>query len=87
MLSPFVFAICSSFNVVQAQLLEQDNRDVSEVGVTDDIRTIDDELRKMLVDIFTENASLRKQVNSVIRHALKLDIQCKKDDIPNEKLD
>ncbi|KAL6217006.1 hypothetical protein ACLB2K_010224 [Fragaria x ananassa] len=71
----------------EAQLLEQDNRDVSEVGVTDDIRTIDDELRKMLVDIFTENASLRKQVNSVIRHTLKLDIQCKKDDIPNEKLD
>ncbi|KAL6208389.1 hypothetical protein ACLB2K_019339 [Fragaria x ananassa] len=70
----------------EAQLLEQDNRDVSEVGVTDDTRTIDDELRKMLVDIFTENASLRKQVNCVIRHALKLDIQCKKDDIPNEKL-
>ncbi|XP_024164890.1 PX domain-containing protein EREL1 isoform X2 [Rosa chinensis] len=75
----------------EAQLLEQDNRDdVSDVGeaddVTDDTRTTDDELRKMLVDIFTENASLRKQVNSVIRHALKVDIQCKKDDVPNDKL-
>ncbi|XP_050366291.1 PX domain-containing protein EREL1 isoform X2 [Argentina anserina] len=73
----------------EAQLLEQDNRIVSEVGeayyVADDIRTTDSELRKMLLDIFTENASLRKQVNSVIRHAIKLDIQCKKDDAPNNK--
>ena len=72
---------------VQAQVLQQDNIDVGEADdATDDTRTTDNELRKMLRDILTENASLRKQVNSVIRHALKMDIQCKKDDVPDDKL-
>lgn len=72
---------------VQAQVLQQDNIDVGEADdATDDTRTTDNELRKMLRDILTENASLRKQVNSVIRRALKMDIQCKKDDVPDDKL-
>ncbi|KAL5786040.1 hypothetical protein ACOSQ2_008432 [Xanthoceras sorbifolium] len=32
--------------------------------------TMDDELRKMIADIFVDNAKLRKQVNSVMRRAL-----------------
>jgi hypothetical protein len=34
----------------------------------------------MLADIFIDNARLRKQVISVMRHALKLDIMSKKED-------
>ena len=34
----------------------------------------------MLTDIFTDNARLRKQVISVTRHALKLEIMSKKED-------
>lgn len=83
----FVLSVLIIRHFVQAQVLEQDNRDVGEADdATDDTRTIDKELRKMLVDILTENASLRKQVNSVIRHAHKTDIQCKKDDVPDDKL-
>ncbi|KAK9945983.1 hypothetical protein M0R45_011470 [Rubus argutus] len=72
----------------EAQVLQLDNRDVGEADdATDDTRTTDNDLRKMLIDILTENASLRKQVNSVIRHALKMDIQQrKKDDVPDNKL-
>ncbi|CAK9154605.1 unnamed protein product [Ilex paraguariensis] len=49
--------------------------------VDDDTRTIDDdELRKMLTGIIIDNARLRKQVNFVIRYALKIDISSEKDD-------
>ncbi|BBG95529.1 Phox domain-containing protein [Prunus dulcis] len=62
----------------EGQLLAQDNGATTDVGevdnFVDDTRTTDDELRKMLADIFSENASLRKQVNSVIRQACKMDI-------------
>ncbi|CAL8996980.1 unnamed protein product [Prunus brigantina] len=62
----------------EVQLLAQDNGATTHVGevdnFVDDTRTTDDELRKMLADIFSENASLRKQVNSVIRQACKMDI-------------
>jgi hypothetical protein len=34
----------------------------------------------MLADIFVDNARLRKQVNSVTRHALRVDIMSKKED-------
>ncbi|KAE8687460.1 Adenine phosphoribosyltransferase 5 isoform 1 [Hibiscus syriacus] len=35
---------------------------------------IDDELRKIIADIFTDNAKLRKQVNSQLRYRLECDI-------------
>ncbi|XP_052194943.1 PX domain-containing protein EREL1 isoform X2 [Diospyros lotus] len=41
---------------------------------------LDEELRKMLKDIFTDNARLRKQVNSVLVCALKMGTQAEKDD-------
>ena len=40
----------------------------------------DDELRKMLTDIFVDNARLRKQVNSVIRCALNTYVKSDDDD-------
>ena len=63
----------------QAPLLAQDNELVvagnKNDNITNDESRIDDnELRKMLKDIFLENARLRKQVNSVIRRSLKTDI-------------
>ncbi|KAF5748170.1 phox domain-containing family protein [Tripterygium wilfordii] len=42
----------------------------------DDSRTIDVELRKMLAEIFTDNARLRKQVNAALRRVLKMDKVC-----------
>ncbi|KAL5559776.1 hypothetical protein UlMin_035987 [Ulmus minor] len=41
--------------------------------IDDNTMTTDDELRKMLTAIFVDNVRLRKQVNSVVRHALKLE--------------
>jgi len=59
----------------QAQLLAQDVENVVDAAegyrTTDDTGTTNEELRKMLANIFVDNASLRKQVNSVIRCALK----------------
>lgn len=56
---------------IQAQLLAQDvESSMAEVygdGIGD---TTDDQLRRMLTDVFIDNATLRKQVNSVIRCTL-----------------
>ncbi|XVE71201.1 hypothetical protein DITRI_Ditri10aG0131800 [Diplodiscus trichospermus] len=41
---------------------------------------IDEELRKIMADIFTNNAKLRKQVNSHLRHRLKCDVVSKNND-------
>lgn len=62
--------------IEQAQLLAQDVENAlvaegrSQNSNNADTRTKDDELRKMLTDIFIDNATLRMQVNSVIRCAL-----------------
>lgn len=40
----------------------------------------DAELRKMMSEIFIDNTKLRKQVNFVIRRALKLERKSEKDD-------
>lgn len=40
----------------------------------DDATTTDDELRKTLANIFIDNVKLRKQLNSVLRHSLKMDV-------------
>ncbi|PNX77587.1 phox domain-containing protein, partial [Trifolium pratense] len=62
----------------QAQLLAQDVENVVDAlegnTTTNDTETTN-ELRKMLADIFVDNASLRKQVNSVIRRALIANIK------------
>ncbi|RVW92042.1 PX domain-containing protein EREX [Vitis vinifera] len=62
--------------LAEAQLLAQDVENAlvaegrSQSSNNGDTRTKDDELRKMLTDIFIDNATLRMQVNSVIRCAL-----------------
>lgn len=74
--------------LAEAQLLTENNETTASgvgVGVDEthdknDSTSLDDELRKMLADIFVDNARLRKQVNSVTRHALRVDIMSKKED-------
>ncbi|RXH92092.1 hypothetical protein DVH24_021115 [Malus domestica] len=59
----------------EAQLLAEDNGATGEVdNLDDDVRTIDNELRKFLAEFFSENARLRKQVNCLICSARKTDI-------------
>ncbi|WJX74937.1 hypothetical protein P8452_58529 [Trifolium repens] len=64
--------------LAEAQLLAQDVENVvdavEENTTTDDTGTTN-ELRTMLANIFVDNASLRKQVNSVIRRALIANIK------------
>ncbi|THG01162.1 hypothetical protein TEA_015875 [Camellia sinensis var. sinensis] len=48
--------------------------------IDDETRAVDDELRNILKDIFIDNAKLRKQVNSVLRYSLKMNISTEKDD-------
>ncbi|KAG2723131.1 hypothetical protein I3760_02G157800 [Carya illinoinensis] len=76
--------------LAEAQLLAQDVENA--VAVVDESRnvngsnkrTTDDELRKMLTDVFVENAGLRKQVNSVIRCALNTNGTPERDDEDEE---
>lgn len=60
--------------IEQAQLLAQDVENVITLASSNIdgrvIRTPDDELRKMLTDVFIDNASLRTQINSIIRYAI-----------------
>lgn len=77
--------------IYQAQRLTEANETTasgaSEIHDTnDETRTMDDELRKMLADIFIDNARLRKQVNFIIRRALKMDVMSKQDGAPSEKI-
>ncbi|GAB2293637.1 hypothetical protein Dimus_027850 [Dionaea muscipula] len=61
--------------LAEAQLLAQDVEtlaaEASHIGDDDDDGVTDDVMRKMLTDAFIDNATLRKQINSVIRCALK----------------
>ncbi|KAJ1393479.1 PX domain superfamily [Sesbania bispinosa] len=72
--------------LAEAQLLAQDVENaVGAVGETrditaDDTGTTNDELRKMLANLFVDNASLRKQVNSVIRCALNANMKSEEDE-------
>ncbi|KAG5540884.1 hypothetical protein RHGRI_020951 [Rhododendron griersonianum] len=60
---------------------DDDNVSIDELHkIDDETRALDDELRNMLKDIFTDNARLRKQVNEVLRCALKMDTSSQKDD-------
>lgn len=53
---------------------------------TDDPGTTDDELRKMLANIFVDNASLRIQINSVMRCALMANIKSEEDESEEEEI-
>ncbi|CAL0332346.1 unnamed protein product [Lupinus luteus] len=66
--------------LAEVQLLEQDLENADVVDETrnmtkGDADTTYDELRKMLTHMFVDNASLRKQINSVIRCALNSSIK------------
>ncbi|KAF5466783.1 hypothetical protein F2P56_016679 [Juglans regia] len=77
--------------LAEAQLLAQDVENaVAAVDETSrangsNIRTKDDELRKMLTDVFVDNARLRIQVNSVLRCALA-NATTEKDDEEEEEV-
>lgn len=70
--------------LAEAQLLAQDVENAVAVEETLDISTENpgktyDELRKMLAHMFVDNASLRKQINSVLRCALNANINSEED--------
>ncbi|XP_068669145.1 PX domain-containing protein EREL1-like [Aristolochia californica] len=72
--------------LAEAQLLAQDDDDQGDKLESnthrngDDPRIADNEVRKMLTDIFIDNAQLRKQVNSVMGCALKTIVKPDKED-------
>ncbi|KAF8025380.1 hypothetical protein BT93_F2274 [Corymbia citriodora subsp. variegata] len=78
--------------LAEAQLLAQDVENavvrVDETRNASDGngRTSDDELRKMLTDMFIDNATLRKQANSVIRCALNMYVQAEEKDEDDEEV-
>ncbi|KAI6689921.1 hypothetical protein NL676_026749 [Syzygium grande] len=78
--------------LAEAQLLAQDVENavvkVDEIRNANDDngRTSDDELRKMLTDMFIDNATLRKQANSVIRCALNMYVQAEEKDEDDEEV-
>lgn len=55
--------------LTEAQQLFEDDKITAP---DDNLRSTDDELRNMLANLFTDNAMLRKQVNSTMRRALKM---------------
>ncbi|KAJ6745421.1 PX DOMAIN-CONTAINING PROTEIN EREL1-RELATED [Salix koriyanagi] len=60
--------------LAEAQLLFEDDKITAP---SKDTRATDDELRKILANILTDNAKLRKQVNAIMRHALKMGSICR----------
>lgn len=78
------------FLLAEAQLLNvKDQTTASGVNEFHDIngtRTIDDELRMVMADIFIDNARLRKQVNSITRRALKMGMSKKEDETPGKNV-
>ncbi|KAJ4889684.1 Uncharacterized protein Rs2_29432 [Raphanus sativus] len=58
-----------------AQLLAGFDENLVAQGIDNEIRIMEDELRKVLADIFVENAKLRKQVNSAMVRALQKDVE------------
>ncbi|KAI7984721.1 PX domain-containing protein EREX [Camellia lanceoleosa] len=75
--------------VAEAQLLAQDVENAVAAATHnsngENTSATDDELRKMLTDVFIDNASLRKQVNSVMRCALNTPDKSEKDDDEDEE--
>ncbi|GKU87292.1 hypothetical protein SLEP1_g1716 [Rubroshorea leprosula] len=67
-----------SLLLAEAEVLAKDGGanpgDIDRAHENDEAMRIDDELRKLLANIFINNAKLRKQVNSLIRHRLNTGI-------------
>lgn len=64
----------------QAQLLAGfDENAAAAQGIDTETRNMEDELRKILANIFVENAKLRKQVNSTMLRALQKDVKTNED--------
>ncbi|KAL5697920.1 hypothetical protein ACHQM5_029019 [Ranunculus cassubicifolius] len=62
--------------LAEAQLLAQDDETYVPYNSNGgESKNTDDDIRRMLTDIFIDNAKLRKQVNSVLRFALKTSIK------------
>ncbi|GMJ07728.1 hypothetical protein like AT4G32160 [Hibiscus trionum] len=61
------------------RLAKEEGSAAGDIDSQYDTRT-DDELRKTIANIFTENARLRKQVNSHLQHRLKCDTMTKNND-------
>lgn len=91
----FLRHIFYSFTCLQSQLLAEDDGNTlahtekyqsshqSENPIMfngDDPIEADNEIRRMLTDLLIDNARLHKQVNSVIRRALKTVVDPEKDD-------
>ncbi|KAL3736813.1 hypothetical protein ACJRO7_025702 [Eucalyptus globulus] len=76
--------------LAEAQLLAQDVENavvkMDETRNANDGNGRDDELRKMLTDMFIDNATLRKQANSVIRCALNMYVQAEEKDEEDEEV-
>ncbi|XVF24762.1 hypothetical protein REPUB_Repub13aG0155400 [Reevesia pubescens] len=75
--------------LAEAQLLAQDvENSVARLDESQNMKGSDegrdDELRKMVTDIFVDNAKLRKQVNSVIRCALNTFVKSDEDDVEED---
>ena len=72
----------------QAQLLagfDEAAQDIDKsLSIDAETRIMEDELRKILANIFVENAKLRKQVNSAMLRALQKDVK-KTEDVVNEE--
>ncbi|KAF6138636.1 hypothetical protein GIB67_032530 [Kingdonia uniflora] len=74
--------------LAEAQLLVQDEETIFGNDINgDDLGTTDNEIRKMLTYLFIDNAKLCKQVNFVIRCALKTTITSKnsEEETPSRK--
>ncbi|KAJ4899151.1 Phox (PX) domain-containing protein [Raphanus sativus] len=65
----------SDDQIEEAQLLAGFDENVVAQGIDNETRIMEDELRKILADIFVENAKLRKQVNSATLRALQKDVR------------
>ncbi|CAA7046812.1 unnamed protein product [Microthlaspi erraticum] len=71
----------SDDQIEEAQLLAgfDENAVDKSLSVDSETRSMEDELRKVLADIFVENAKLRKQVNSAMLRALQKEVKTTED--------
>lgn len=91
--TPFtVIFKCLSAKWEQAQLLAQDVENAAAASANEtrsitkgDIVTTDNEMRKLLAHMFVDNASLRKQINSVTRCALNANIKSEEEEEDDEE--
>ncbi|KAF8047005.1 hypothetical protein N665_3267s0006 [Sinapis alba] len=75
----------SDDQIEEAQLLAGFDENVPAKGIDTETRIMEDELRKILADIFVESAKLRKQVNSTMLRALQKDVKTTTKEDVNEK--